>query len=79
MPSLRSAGTAKLAALLVFVSMIAGTGFSQTPPKVSFVARTDYVVGADPRGIVTGDLNSDGNLDLVTVSYGDNNVLGAVG
>jgi hypothetical protein len=46
-----------------------GTSAGQTPPKPSFVARTDYVVGSLPEGMAVGDLNSDHNLDLVTLSY----------
>jgi hypothetical protein len=45
------------------------TASGQTPPKPSFVARTDYAVGSSPQGIAVGDLNSDGNLDLVTLGY----------
>jgi FG-GAP-like repeat/Abnormal spindle-like microcephaly-assoc'd, ASPM-SPD-2-Hydin len=51
---------------IVFLATAAG----QTTPKPSFVARTDYAVGSGaPFGIAVGDLNSDGNLDLVTLSY----------
>lgn len=33
-----------------------------------------YVVGVGPKFITTGDLNSDGNLDLITMNSGDNTV-----
>jgi hypothetical protein len=47
--------------------VLLATAAGQTPPNPSFVARTDYAVGSGaPFGIAVGDLNSDGNLDLVT-------------
>jgi hypothetical protein len=58
----------KLAALALFLSFAVAASFGVTPPPVSFVARMDYAVGSNPEGIAMADLNSDGNLDLVTLS-----------
>jgi hypothetical protein len=74
MPTLRFVCAAKIAAVLSFVLLISAAGFGQTPPKVSFAARTDYAVGASPAGVATGDLNADGNLDIVTVNQGSNDI-----
>ncbi len=57
-----------LAALALFLFFAFSLSFGVTPPKVSFLARMDYAVGSNPQGIAVGDLRSDGNLDLVTVS-----------
>jgi hypothetical protein len=57
--------------LVLVVSLLAAsTASAQTPPTASFLARMDYAVGADPQGIVVGDLRSNGSLDVVTVGYG---------
>ncbi len=59
---------------VVLVASIVATSVAQTPPTVSFVARMDFAVGQDPRAIATGDLDSDGKVDLVTANYGSNDV-----
>jgi len=64
----------RLAALVLFLLFALAVSLGQTPPKVSFVGRMDYAVG-NAQGIVVGDLNSDGNLDLVTVNSGSVPVL----
>jgi hypothetical protein len=38
----------------------------------SFSTATTYTVGSSPRGIVAGDLNRDGTLDLAIASWGTN-------
>ncbi len=73
MRTLRFVSAAKIAAVLSFVLLISITGFGQTPPKVAFAARMDYAVSA--LGVATGDLNSDGNLDLVTINSSSVSVL----
>ena len=40
----------------------------------SFQTQVKYTAGTNPNGITGGDLNGDGNLDLVTVNYTSNNV-----
>ncbi len=65
----------RLAAPVLFLLFALAVSLGQTPPKVSFVARMDYAVGLNPQGIAVGDLNSDGNLDLVAVNPGSVSVL----
>jgi hypothetical protein len=60
----------RLAAPVPFLLFALAVSLGQTPPKVSLVGRMDYAVGLNPQGIAVGDLNSDGNLDLVTVNSG---------
>jgi hypothetical protein len=59
---------------VVLGASIVATSVAQAPPSVSFVARMDFPVGQDPRAIATGDLDSDGKLDLVTANYASNDV-----
>ena len=65
---------AKLIASATLPAVIVTTCVAQAPPSVSFVARMDFPVGQDPRAIATGDLDSDGKVDLVTANYGSNDV-----
>jgi len=46
------------------VSILLGNGDG------SFSEKTDYLVGALPKAIATGDVNSDGNIDLVVGNVG---------
>jgi FG-GAP-like repeat/Cep192 domain 4/HYDIN/CFA65/VesB-like, Ig-like domain len=73
MRTLRFVGTAKIIAVLAFVFFISAAGFGQEPPPVSFIARRDYSLGTalgSSQILATGDLNADGNLDLVAVLNG---------
>jgi hypothetical protein len=64
----RFAKIAILALVIVHLASIASQAFGQTPPPVSFIARADYVVGSGSIYLATGDLRSDGNLGLVTLT-----------
>lgn len=55
------------------VSILIGDG------KGGFSAATPYIVGMSPRGIVAGDFNKDGVLDLATANWGTNNVSVLIG
>lgn len=68
MPTSRFAREAILALLMFLLPSIAASVFGQTPPPVSFIASADYVVGSSSIDLATGDLRSDGNLDLVTLT-----------
>jgi FG-GAP-like repeat/HYDIN/CFA65/VesB-like, Ig-like domain/Abnormal spindle-like microcephaly-assoc'd, ASPM-SPD-2-Hydin len=70
--SVRTTLTSRFVPVALFVLCALTACVCQTPPPVSFIARRDYAVGSSPQGIVVGDLNSDGNPDLVTVSYDGN-------
>lgn len=43
-------------------------------PNGTFQAKVDYAVGTNPKGIVVGDFNKDGHLDLVTSNITTNNL-----
>jgi hypothetical protein len=47
-----------------------GHAWGQTPPPVSFAAPIDIVPGQGAVALATADLNSDGELDLITVNRG---------
>jgi hypothetical protein len=51
-----------------------GHASGQTPPPVSFAAPRDIVPGQGTVALATADLNSDGNLDLITVNHTSNDV-----
>ncbi len=58
-------------------SIATATSLSLAPGSfgdASFSASTNLSVGANPEWIVSGLLNGDTNLDLVTANYGDDNV-----
>jgi hypothetical protein len=52
-----------------------------TPPTTTesivpvFQARIDYPVGGEIRGIASGDLDGDGDLDLAVPMYGDDGIV----
>ena len=46
---------------------------------LAFAAPVHYAVGSSPQGVVTGDLNNDGRLDLVTANAGNNTVTALLG
>ncbi len=51
-----------------FVSILLGTGTG------TFGARSDYMVGGEPRSVATGDFNGDGRLDLAVANRLGNSV-----
>ena len=61
-----------LAVTLLFVFVLSQS-VAATSPAFPFAARMDYGIGPEPLDIAVGDLNSDGNLDLVTVNSGSSN------
>jgi len=40
----------------------------------SLSSASEFLVGADPQAVVTGEFNNDGKLDLATANYGDGTV-----
>ena len=48
---------------------------SPEPGVPLFQARIDYPVGGEIRGISSGDLDSDGDIDLVVPMYGDDGIV----
>jgi hypothetical protein len=52
------------------VSVLLGDGTGSFAPQ----ANSPFQVGASPRSVAIGDLNGDGNLDLVTANASSNNV-----
>src|SRR2546425_2933253 len=60
-----------VAATLFFSSVFPSPAPAQT---VSFIARVDYAVGANPASVAVGDFNGDGVPDLAVANYGANTV-----
>jgi VCBS repeat protein/List-Bact-rpt repeat protein len=60
-----------VAATLFFSSVFPNPAPAQT---VSFIARVDYAVGANPASVAVGDFNGDGVPDLAVANYGANTV-----
>src|SRR5439155_1113050 len=58
-----------VAATLFFSSALPNPAPAQT---VSFTARVDYPVGANPSSVAVGDFNGDGRPDLAVANYGSN-------
>src|SRR5579864_494764 len=61
-----------LAAIVLFGVFAVLT--SKAPAQEYLFNRADFPTGAGPRGVVTGDFNSDGALDLAVVNSADNTV-----
>jgi gliding motility-associated-like protein len=54
---------------------MSATNFSViTLSSVSYAPKVDYTVGTTPREVAVGDLNNDGNLDIVSSNYGANSI-----
>ena len=60
-----------VAATLFFSSALPNPAPAQT---VSFTARVDYPVGANPSSVAVGDFNGDGVPDFATANFGANTV-----
>jgi len=62
--------------VLVVATVFVSTAFLSPAPAqtVSFTARVDYPVGANPSSVVVGDFNGDGVPDFATANYGANTV-----
>ena len=44
---------------------------NSTPGNINFAAQVAYPVGLNPAGVVSGDFNHDGNIDLAVLNNGD--------
>ena len=67
--------TFSICSILIVLAMLAM--FVQPASAVhtlGFAAAVTYGVGTNPRSVAAGDLNKDGDLDLVTANLGSNNV-----
>src|SRR5437867_7393740 len=65
----------KLLVLVVATVFVSSAFLSPAPAQtVSFTARVDYPVGANPSSVVVGDFNGDGVPDFATANYGANTV-----
>ncbi len=62
--------------VLVVATVFVSTAFLSPAPAqtVSFTARVDYPVGANPSSVVVGDFNGDGVPDFATANFGANTV-----
>jgi VCBS repeat-containing protein len=74
---------ALLLAFLMTMALVLSTtpAFAQaaTTPEPNFSAANNSAVGNGPSGVATGDLNEDGNLDVVTSNGGSDSVSIAFG
>ncbi len=41
---------------------------------ISLSPKIDFIVGSNPRGITTGDIDNDGKTDIITANSGDNTI-----
>lgn len=64
----RPSGSAVLLACVAVALALGVVAFSAPPPGPSFAEPKQYAVGDGPDGLVSGDLNDDGKLDLVTAN-----------
>ena len=61
------------------VSVLLGDGRGNFAAQTTFAVGTDSMFSSYPQSVSIGDLNGDGNTDLVTANYGNDNVSVLVG
>jgi uncharacterized repeat protein (TIGR01451 family) len=60
--------------LVVFLGLFISLGYPTNSRAVDFAAAVNYPVGANPTGVVVGDFNGDGKLDIAVANSVDGSV-----